>query len=261
MIEITPRPRILILDDSPYDFIIIQEILKTEIKDPEFSCATNKQEYLQALDQFHPDIILSDDCYPSFFATEALDILREKKKGDIPFILLSSSLSEEKGISILARGANDYLLKDRMERLPFAVAAALKQQRNSREIIEYRYALDQAAIVAITDVKGVITHVNKNCCKLSGYKPAELIGKNYEILLKGIQHPSLLDETLSTIQEGSTWQGEFLNQSKNGSTYLLQTIIIPFLDERNEPCQYLAISNDITDRKKSEGSIKRAGIQ
>lgn len=258
VIEITPRPRILIVDDNPYDNILIQEILKSEIHDPEFCRATTKIDYLQALDQFHPDIILADDCYPAFLATEALEILRTRK-GDSPFILVTRSQSEEAALDILARGGNDYILKDRIERLPFAVAAALKQRRTDREISYYRYALDQAAIVAITDVDGTITYANKNCCKLSGYKSAELIGNNYDVLLTGLQHPNLLDETFETVKNGNTWQGEFLNQSKNGNSYWLHTIIIPFLNERNEPSQYLAISNDITDRKKLESALMEQG--
>jgi two-component system, NarL family, sensor histidine kinase UhpB len=251
MIEIHPPTRILILENSPYDYNLIKEILKSEIRDVECFCVTGKIGYLKALDQFQPDIILAENFYPDFFAKEALEILRTKK-GDTPFILVTANQSEDIAVDMLSCGANDYIMKDRMERLPFAVAAALKQRRASKEISEYRYALDKAAIVAITDEQGIITYANKNCCKLSGYKATELIGSNYNVLLTGLQHPNLLDETFSTVKKGSMWQGEFLNQAKDGNGYWLHTIIIPFLNERNEPRQYLAISNDITDRKKLE---------
>lgn len=254
MIEMSLCPRILIVDSNRYDFILLQEILKAEISDIGFRCATNKLEYLEALDQFHPDIVLSDDCYPAFLATEALMILREKK-GDIPFIFLSRSMSEEMGISILAKGANDYLLKDRLERLPFAVAAALKQQLTSRQIVEYRSALNEAAVVAIADTKGNITHGNKNCCKLPGFKTEELIANKYQLLVSGVQHPSLLNDTIETSQKGIVCQGEFLNQAKDGQNYSLHTIVIPFLNERNQLSQYLANSNDVTEQKKPEAAL------
>jgi PAS domain S-box-containing protein len=243
------------LENNPYDVILIQEILKYDIADPVFFCAVSKEEYLLALDQFNPDVILCDNCVPRLSATEALEILRGRS-AELPFIFVSESISETAAIGIIEKGANDYIIKDRMARLPFAIEAAIKQRRITNEIAEYRQALDHTAIVAIIDGQGIITYVNQNCCEISGYEASELVGHDHQILLTGFDQRESFNETMATIQKRKIWQGDFFNRAKNGSNYWVHTSIIPFLDETNSPSQFLAISNNITERKTLETALK-----
>jgi PAS domain S-box-containing protein len=142
-----------------------------------------------------------------------------------------------------------------MARLPMAIEAAWKQNNSVSQVVDYQYALNESAIVAITDQHGVISYVNDNCCAISGYQAKEIIGNNQYIMHAGYQHCGYYNKLWPTIQSGNTWHGEFLNFTKEGAPYWVDTIIIPFKDETNQPAQYLAISNNITDRKKLEAAL------
>lgn len=246
--------KILLLDDNPLDVLLVKELLQSKMNEPEFYCTNNMDGYLEGLDFFVPDIVLSDNCLPQFTAADALSILRSRSE-DTPFILLTGSVSEKVAIEIVDKGAADFILKDRMDRLPMAIEAACKQKKPANHVIDYKYALNESAIIAITDRDGTIIYVNENCCRISGYQASEIIGNNQFIMHAGYQHSGYYSKLWPTLQSGTTWQGELLNFTKEGAPYWVDTIIIPFMDEHNQHCQYLAISNNITDRKKLEAAL------
>lgn len=118
------------------------------------------------------------------------------------------------------------------------------------------YALDQSAIVAITDRTGKIVYVNELFTKIAQYSVEELVGVDHRIINSGFHPSSFFKEIWATIGRGNTWHGEICNKAKDGSYYWVDTAIVPFLNDNGKPYQYISIRYDITKNKESERMIR-----
>ncbi|MBF0470189.1 MAG: PAS domain S-box protein [Gammaproteobacteria bacterium] len=127
-----------------------------------------------------------------------------------------------------------------------------------KELASFKKALDQHAIVSIADAQGNITYANERFCKISGYRIRDLIGKNHRLVRSGVHPPEFMRAMWREIASGQVWHGEICNRAANGDIYWVASTIVPFVDDKGRPQQYISIRTDITERKRMEEEAERS---
>ncbi|NVO21700.1 MAG: response regulator [Bacteroidetes bacterium] len=376
--------RILFVEDVSTDM----ELAIRELKKENVNFISNRvetaSELMTQLKGFKPDVVISDYSMPSFTGLEALDITLKHSPG-VPVILFTGSINEETAVSCIKAGATDYVLKDKIKRLPFALREALIQRdmKLDREMAEqalreseqrYRTFLDSTADMAfikdekfryilmnkaniefigmdeseiigkddfglmekvaaescrvsdlkaiesnsivitheiilsrifesrkfpvslpngktgvggfireitdkveaenqlrlqgaaltsaanaivITNNKGIIISVNPAFTSLTGFTEEEVLGKNHrEITKSGIHPDSFYKNLWETILSGKVWHGEMINRRKDGAFYNEEMTITPVHNNQGDISQFVAIKQNITERKIAELAIE-----
>src|SRR5690554_6644831 len=127
--------------------------------------------------------------------------------------------------------------------------------RMHKRLSDYKFALDESAIVSVTDANGIITHANDYFCLLSKYSRGELIGRSHNIVNSDYHPRAFFQNLWKTILNGQIWRGVIRNRAKDGSIYWVDNTIVPFLDENGRPYQFIALRIDISEQKRAEENI------
>jgi len=183
---------------------------------------------------------------PMRMIREAADFagrMTDKTGEQIPVCTQSDELNK---LSVALNNASGDLHQQEM-----AINQALK------DLEMQKLALDEHSIVAITDERGGITYANKKFLEVTGYECEELQGVNLRILNSGFHPTEFFDEMWTTISVGKIWRDEILNTNKSGKRIWLSASIIPFIDDKNKPYQYILICTDITALKSAERQLER----
>lgn len=255
--------RMLILEDVPED----AELMERELRKAGILFTSRRvdteQGFINELDGFQPHIILADFNLPSYNGLAALKEVRNIDK-EIPFILVSGMAGEELAIEILKKGATDYVLKDRLERLGSVVERALREdeQRAARaraeaklkESEEHYRTLAEAAhdMIFVVGRDGQIQYLNNHAAKMSDLSPEKIIGRPLEqafpdntgqrsiSLQKAFTGESVVYESKVFLSEEEAW---------------LSTSLVPVRFRDGEVEAVLGISRDITTLKRAEAEL------
>ncbi len=168
----------------------------------------------------------------------------------------ANELLRSQGRKEISADTNDLM------RLSSLMAELLADRRKAQwELEQQKMALDEHAIVTITDTTGVILYANDKFCEISGYAREELVGANHR-LVKSDQHPPELYQAMWTaIRAGKVWHGEICNRAKDGHLYWLAATLMPIQGESGQPVAYIAIRTDISERKAVELALESSKAQ
>ncbi|MEJ0103596.1 MAG: PAS domain S-box protein [Bacteroidota bacterium] len=265
---ITPL-KILHLEDLPDDAEMVARELKKTIKHAEILHVDNKEDYIKALENFSPDIILSDHSLPSFDSHEALAIIL---KGDfsIPFILVTATVSEEYAVEIIKEGADDYILKERLQRLPAAIENALERRKaeGARKKAEdtlraserkYKLLFDHNPLPMWMISKSTleIIAVNEAAVSHYGYTREEFLHMNS----RDLRPAEDAEQMMTAIRQDYTASknlGVWRHLKKDGTIILVDVVAHDVLLEGN--MVRLILGNDVTERLRSEEAMAKQQV-
>jgi len=263
------------LEDNATDAEIIRRVILKEHPGCEFHLAMTKDAYLLALDQFMPDIILADNSLPQFDARDALRIIRDRSL-TIPFIMVTGTVSEEFAVETIKAGADDYLLKDRINRLPAAIETAITQRKTQKEkqgvLEEIRISnerfkiLSKATKDAIWDWDLLTGRVwgNEGFFDLLGFNQDQPIPPPYE--WSNHIHPADREKLFARLQEitkskVSYWEDALRFQSALGMFETVLDRAFVLKDDAGNPVRVVGVFVDVTSNIEQQRAITRTILQ
>ncbi|HMH20792.1 MAG TPA: PAS domain S-box protein [Puia sp.] len=246
--------KILHLEDISADSEIVARVLTKANIHFEKKLVLDKPDFIHALHNFHPDIILSDHSLPAFNSQEALRITREEGI-EVPFILVTATVSEEYAVNVIKEGASDYILKDRLERLPNAVQNAL-----DKHLLEKERKLADEALRSSEQKYKLLFEANPMPMWMVSHKTLRIIDVNKAAIL----HYGYSKEEFQRIQAGHLLVGEnqgsyrsgiWKHKKKNGNIIDVE-VIAHELTHENEPV-ILILTIDITEKLRAEAELSK----
>jgi len=260
--------KILHLEDTPSDVEHIHRVLKKGMLDFEAVVVDSKSEFTKELNEFSPDLIISDHSLPSFSSLEALEIIRGNGS-KVPFILVTGAVSEEFAAQIIKKGADDYILKDHPQRLPKAIINAIEKSRLDKQVQDLMQEREHlASIVNFSDdailsktLDGTITSWNKSAERIFGYSASEIIGKNVSILYTPDQIKQAENFLNELKNDEFVEHDETTRVTKSGKIIDISLTISPIKDISGNIVGVSNISRDISERKRIEREVRESRNQ
>lgn len=257
---------ILLLEDRPTDAELNERMLRQAGIDFTSLWVGTRAAFVAALDTFRPDLILADYKLLGFDGLQALAIVRERSP-DLPYIFVTGAMGEERAAEAIKQGASDYILKDRLMRLPAAVQHALEERETKRQL---RQSEERNHLIVSHMPQGCITwnvqfHVeswNPGAERIFGFTDAEVMGKHpYDLLVPKEAQPAV-DAIWKRLLEGDeTANSVNENITKDGKTIICEWTNTPLKRPDGTIIGVLSMVQDITERKQAEVALRNGEIR
>ncbi|HYS52090.1 MAG TPA: PAS domain S-box protein, partial [Burkholderiales bacterium] len=260
--------KILVAEDSETDAELVQRELKRGGLDFQSRRVQTEPDFRRELDEFQPDLVISDFSMPQFSGPKALAIARESR-GDIPFIFISGTIGENVAVDMMKAGADDYVMKNNLARLVPALKRELREAgvRRGRRLAEeglresesrFRQLIEQASDgIFVTDKEGNFILVNSRYCEMLGYSRAELLQLHSEVTYPEGEREKRRQHR-AEVRERKTSLYERMIRRRDGSSFPAE-VNITLLDNDNVQ----GIVRDITERKRAQQALveSEAGLR
>jgi len=258
------------LEDNRGDRLLVRSVFEAEGLDCEFVEVETREAFAGALERDRFDLILSDYALPAFDGISALAIAREKHAG-VPFVFFSGTMGEELAIETLKAGATDYVLKERITRLVPSVRRALAeaQERDKRRAADTALRENEEkfrSMVETTnewiwarDLEGRLTYSNEAAEAVSGFRPDELVGKNFLSVVHPDDVPGVQELLERCAREKTGFTGYAVRiRDKKGNYRHIEGNGVPILDESGRVSGFRGADRDVTDRMLLEAQLRQS---
>ncbi|MGN7611370.1 response regulator [Magnetococcales bacterium HHB-1] len=273
--EITMRAdapyRVLVVDDDP----MLAELYRAVLEEAGLvvNVSHDPEKAFRRLRRFTPDLVVLDLHMRGCNGIELASVFhRLDGFQQLPILFLSGSQDLGQRLHDYNLAHEDYLIKPvyptALVRVVLRRLSRVQRRNRDREHLQgvllelenIQFALNRHAIVSITDISGRITYVNEKFCEVSGYTQQELLDKTHRIVKSGYHSLEFYQEMWGTILQGKVWHGQVKNRRKDGGFYWVAATIIPFLNKKGKPYEYVSIRTDITQQKQAEGQRRSMAL-
>jgi PAS domain S-box-containing protein len=266
---------ILLVEDSEDDAVLIERKLRKEGFQCRIQRIENGKEMETALRSDEWDLIISDYLLPRFSGKEALR-LAQKVKGEIPVVMVSGKVGEEKAVDLLKEGASDFVIKEDLSRLPFVVGRALEDARQQKDKMKTEAELQKVAgryhmlaenisdIIWTMDTGKRFTFVSPSALLVTGYSIEEILDMGLEGLLVPEYYQKALDaidSVLASLEnkkfqepDKDTFEAKLIR--KDGAVLWTETKVSLLFGPRKKLIGFLGVTRDVSERKQNEQILK-----
>jgi PAS domain S-box-containing protein len=259
--------KILIVEDVPADADAIERELRSQSIRFSARRLETRAAFLAELEAFQPDVILSDFTLPEFDALEALNLL-QTSSWDAPFILVTGTRSEEVAVECIRHGADDYILKASLTRLPSSIRNALRKKEAEREKMRTEAALRHSEeqfrlitensrdLISLIDLDGHFLYASPSYYSGLGYTPESLAGTDSFALVHPDDRAALRQIWHDALQAREGRTTEFRVRNSAGECRVLEASGNWIFDASGRPQRSVIVSRDVTKRKETESALR-----
>ncbi|MBX3619623.1 MAG: response regulator [Rhizobacter sp.] len=265
------RLSVLLLEDSAFDAELLQEWLKRSYADIRITWTDDEPSFVDALGRYHFDIILSDYQLPTYTGIQALDLVR-RDHPRVPFIFVSGVIGEDNAVDMLKRGATDYVIKNRLSRLPVAIDRALEEvrQRDAREAVEaqlrdadalYARVVDSLRnhAVILLDGAGIIRSWNLAAQAIFGHTRDDTLGRSIELIFTAEDRETgrWRDELALAFARGDAPQDRWLLHA-DGTPLRGEGVLTPLYNAAGDHTGFSMLVRDATAAFRDAAALREA---